>query len=403
MSDLEAPERPDRTRRDHGRPEHDFLLRCLQETFHDGPRIERHRDDDFDWEYLLRLAEEHRLAPLVYRRLSGERVDSAPEPVIAALESRSQSVTFRNLNMMRTLQRTVDLFEEHGIRALPYKGPSLSAVVHDDVAFRGSKDLDVLLPETDVLAARDLLLENGFRPKQPLTGREMRTKLRGSRHVSVVNEDNIRIELHWRITGGRFPFDVDFERMWRNRTLIDVGNGTIPMISPDELVILLAVHGNHHCWSELAWLCDFTGVIETYDFDWSERLRSASRLGVERMLLVGFQLSHDLAGVEPPPIIQRRIRTDRSVMELSERVVDQFLWTTEPPALSRSQYRIKVRERPVDKLRMLTRQAFMPRQKDFDALPPLVQFYPAAVVCRPVRIGGVIASALADRLRQTRG
>lgn len=355
---------------------------------------------EFDWEYFLQLSAEHRLTPLVFRCLSAE--DSVPSSTLADLESRTRWITYQNLNMVRTLQRVFELFEAHDIRALPYKGPSLAVAVHDDITFRGSADLDVLLRKEDVLRTMDLLLANGFQPKNQLTAREKRVSLRSSRHLSVISEDDIKIELHWRVTRGHFPFDVDFDQMWASRGSIDIAGGTLPMISPDFLVVLLAVHGNHHCWTQLAWLCDFAGMVSAFDYDWLEVLRVASRHGGERMLLVSIQLVHDLVGVEIPPVVQRRIGSDPLVATLTEQVKHEFLWKTEFQPLAKTRYQFRIRERFMDKFRIIALLAVLPTTRDYEPLPASIQFYPLAVLCRLIRLASSTGTSLVDLFRKTK-
>ncbi|MDG5819712.1 nucleotidyltransferase family protein [Natronococcus sp. A-GB7] len=381
------------------RPEHRFLLRCVRQTTHDVPRVEPPAADEFDWEYFRRLANDHRLASLVNRCLTDEAKAAIPDAVVADFESIAEWVTYRNLGMIGTTRAVLSLLEARGISALPYKGPVLAAVVHGDLAFRGSKDVDVLLPKAEISAARETLLANGFRPKDPSAIGTEPGEMGSNRHSTVVSEDDIRVELHWRITGNRFPFAVDFERLWRTRETADVGGTTMPIPSLDELVVPLAVHGNRHCWSELAWLCDFAGTVDARDFDWGDRLRAASDLGAKRMLLVGLGLVDLLTDVELPPIVRRHLRSDRVANELSKAVVTSFLWTAAPSTLATVRYMLRVRERPTDTLRAVARLALLPGRKDFELLPPRARYYPLAVACRPIRIAGTAGTNAAGRFR----
>ena len=368
-------------------PERSLLLECVRGWFGETktPISSESVGTDFDWDWFAKLAGEHRLSPLVYWRLTESGI-SVPESTMADLESHTEWVTFRNLNMVGTLHEAFELFEENGIRALPYKGPALAATVHQDLAFRASADLDVLLPKDQMIEARNLLLDHGFRPKREMSEQELQTSLRSSRHISVIDDDDIRIELHWRVTGGRFPFPVDFDELWAHRENVEVSGQTLPMLAPEDLVTLLAVHGNRHCWTQLAWLCDFAGVVETYEFDWGQVLREARVRGAERIVLIGLQLAADIVDIEIPTRAQQRIGEDWMVLRLAKRVEEEFLWV-QPQPLSSVRYRLQARERMGDRIRMTGRLAFLPSKMDFDFLPAWAQFYPLAVLCRPIRVG----------------
>ena len=384
------------TRAEHSRPEHALILRCVEQTIQDEHRVEPVHIDGFDWEYFFQTVKNHQITPLVYRCLSNGANHEIPPRVLDNLKTRMESIAFRNLKMTRTLHRVFEIFEEHDIRALPYKGPALSGAVYGDLAVRRWADLDILLSKEDVLTAREKLLDNGFQPKSPLTARKKRTVLRSARHVSVLTEDDIRIELHWTVTGRQFPFDFEFENLWATRTSADSTGAELPGISHEKLLLLLAVHGNRHCWQSLAWLCDVAGVVATTDFDWEHQLDVARRHGAKRMLLVGLALVRDLVGVECPSVVSEEIQADSAVMDLVRQVTETFLWEQKPADLRQLRYKFGVREQYADKFRMATRLAFSPTESDYDSMPATLQYYPLAVLYRPVRVARVGGESLKD-------
>src|SRR5215207_8041181 len=50
-----------------------------------------------DWEYVLRMALRHRVAPLVYRHLSDDRLEIVPEHILERLRDRVHANRLRNL------------------------------------------------------------------------------------------------------------------------------------------------------------------------------------------------------------------------------------------------------------------------------------------------------------------
>ena len=261
------------------RPEHHLLLECARWAIHhkasSAEAPEPDVPDGFDWEYFARQARAHSMAAPAYRWLV-DRPLNVPEPVETALADRAERATYDALEMVRTLHRVFDVLEASDVRALPYKGPTLRAAVHDDVAFRETADLDVVVPRTDVRAARAALLEAGFRPRNELDDLALRTHVRGARHTAAVSDSGVIVELHWRVTAGQFPFPVDFERLWAGRETVDVGGEALPTMRSTDHLALLSVHGNRHCWSGLCWLCDFAAAVRTFDVDWERLLESAA-------------------------------------------------------------------------------------------------------------------------------
>jgi hypothetical protein len=342
------------------------------------------------------------MAAPTYRWLAGRPDLDVPEPVETALADDAERATYDALEMVRTLHRVVDLLDRNDIRALPYKGPTLRAAVHDDIAFRRAADVDVLVQRPDVRAAREALLAAEFRPRNEFDDLALRTHVRGARHTAVVSDSGVRVELHWRATVGQFPFPVDFERLWARRESIEVGGEPLPTMRPTDHLALLSVHGNRHCWRGLCWLCDFAAAVRTFDVDWEQLLASAAERGGERMLLVGCELADRLLEVDPPAAVERRREHGDAVDALASRVEKQFLWMDRPAPLDAVRYGFAVRERWRDRTRRAALLAVLPNRNDLAVLPESVRYYPLAVAVRPFRVVGEAGRLLGERVAAQR-
>lgn len=376
------------------RPEHSLLLGAARWALEGDATVDV--PGGVDWKYVGRQAKDHSMAAPVYRWLSTRPDLDVPPAVLDPLEAEARRATYGALDMASTLHRVLDVFDAHGVRALPYKGPTLRAAVHDDVAFREAADIDVLLPRADVPTARAALVEAGFTPRVDLTDRELRTHLRGGRHTALVSESDVIVELHWRATIGHFPFPVDFEALWADRTSVEVAGEQLPAIPPEELLLLLAVHGNRHCWRGLCWLCDFAAAVGTFDVDWDRLLARAADRGGERMVRVGVELADRLLGVDQPAAVRER-PSDDAVDDLATRVEERFLWEASLDTLPALRYKFAVRERRRDRVRMAARLAALPNRNDIDVLPRPLRYYPLAVLARPFRVSAKAAGLLLER------
>ena len=337
------------------------------------------------------------MAAPAYRWLTDRPLD-VPEPVETALADRAERATYDALEMVRTLHRVFDLLEASDVRALPYKGPALQAAVHDDIAFREVADLDVLVPRTDIRAARAALLEAGFEPWDELDDLALRTPVGGPQHTVAVSDSGVIVELHWQVATGHFTFPVDFERLWAGRETVDVGGETLPTMRSADHLALLSVHGNKHCWSGLCWLCDFAAAVRTFDIDWERLLESAAERGGERMLLVGCELADRLLDVDPPAAVERRRARGDAVDALAKRVEKRFLWASQHDELELFSYRFAVRERWRDRVRGTARTLALPNRIDLEALPERARYYPLAVAVRPFRVAIKVGQLLAERV-----
>ena len=151
-------------------PTRQFLIRCLRAflAVEGGPPFDGVIEEEkVDWNFLLQLASWHKVTPLLYRSLQ-----AAPEPVLIRLKTYVRSALVHSLLLTGELLRLLKRFEAQGIPAIPLKGPALASFLYGDMALRQSVDIDILLRQEYIPAARRLLLSLGYQPEYQLTRRQ---------------------------------------------------------------------------------------------------------------------------------------------------------------------------------------------------------------------------------------
>jgi hypothetical protein len=254
-----------------------------------------------DWPFFLRLAASHGLGPLVHRHLEALGEAVVPRAVFARLWCSYEAAARRNGTMAAELSRIADLFEYHGIRAIPYKGPALAQAVYGDLALREFNDLDILLRAGDLDAAKSLLVADGYSPEFELKPRAQASLLRSKAqyHLALLHPvSGVMVELHWK-TDPDFPVEsLCGERLWSERP----SDGSTELgFAPAELLLVLCLHGGKHRWARLAWLVDIAELIrQSPQLDWAQLGRMARTLRAERRLRLGLDFAQRLLGVELP-------------------------------------------------------------------------------------------------------
>jgi Uncharacterised nucleotidyltransferase len=118
------------------RPEAQLLL-YLSRTTVNSDTIHRTQTllqtTTIDWADLLQLAEQHGVMPLLSENLIPLAVepigrDAIPSFVVDKLQQTSQANTLRNLFLVRELSKLLNLLEQQGVPAIPFKGPTLAAL-----------------------------------------------------------------------------------------------------------------------------------------------------------------------------------------------------------------------------------------------------------------------------------
>jgi hypothetical protein len=147
------------------RPEIHILLRCARSRFdtEGAKQLKSLIHKNIDWTYLLQLALAHRVMPSLHSALNSTCPDAVPAPILERLRDYFYANVGRNLFLTQKLLELLQAFESHGIPAIPYKGPTLAALIYGDLALRQIGDLDILVREPDYEKARRLLISKHFR------------------------------------------------------------------------------------------------------------------------------------------------------------------------------------------------------------------------------------------------
>ena len=245
------------------RPELDILLGATS-AFVDSSAQERIRqllDGSIDWDFLLESAQRHRIVPLLNRALRAAGENRIPAPVQAKLHAASFENVWRSLMLISETAESLELFMSNGIQGLPYKGPALSILLYGDTALRQCGDLDILVPEKDVPKAMHLLTARNY---VCVTTHASADKDRRF----VRGDGRVVVELHWAVTSQNFACRFEVERLWHDLSPVKLAGRSVAHVSPENLLLILTVHGTKHNWERLLWILDIAQFVRVYpDFD----------------------------------------------------------------------------------------------------------------------------------------
>jgi hypothetical protein len=227
---------------------------------------------DTDWRALLSLAETHGVLPLVHQSLLDRSIEIPDFFAAAVRESRKAAGIFA-----AELESLLKEFAERGIEVLALKGPVLGAMLYGDVTARSCNDLDVLVRGDDYQRSEALLLDLGFIACSTLDDYHRRFLRRG-----------VPVELHFDIASPRhFPFDVD--GVWNRSRVEDFRGAPVRVMSDDDLILFLCLHGLKHGFFRLIWILDVARALQRLQ-NYEELVRRAQSEGLEPWLLIGCEV-----------------------------------------------------------------------------------------------------------------
>src|SRR5882672_6120806 len=381
------------------RSEHELLICAARRALDEGmaKRLRQLLRSDLDWEYLVAMAHNHCLTPLLYFHLNAVGQSLVPRNVMSRLEGANYRNTRANLFLTGELLRVLKLLEEDGIRAVPFKGPTLALRAYGDVGLRQFGDLDILVHRKDILKVKEILINRGFKSTLELTNTQQAALLRFDCAYNFDNKQGVVLDVHWDFVERHFSFDIDVNRVWDRLEPVTVSGKQLLTLSAEDLLLILCLHGFTHLWERLGWICDVAILIDSRkDLNWQLVLENATTLGARGILSLGLLLAGDLLDASIPPEVSKSLQPDARVKRLAGQVREQLFTERSRPAglFAEANTLVSLRERRLDRLRSCLRLATTPRSYDWMFLSVPDSLFFLYYLVRPLRLAGKYGAKL---------
>jgi len=373
-------------------PEKQFLAYCA----HSQPdpslkqKIAELLERNLDWEYILDQAEENSITPMVSRQLQAIATGGMPASAADRLKDACRANTIRCLFLSAELIKILDLFRSHGIQAIPYKGPVLAVQAYDDVTLREFEDLDIILRQSDLPKAHEVMLGLGYRPKYDwiLSAGAATSAVPGEYNYRD-EERRVMVELHTELTLRHFPRPPDLDDLSTRLVSVKLNDREIQTFSVEDGLPILCIHGAKDFWERFSWIADISELVRRYpDLNWDITIQRAKALNAERMLHVGLALAAGLLDAPVASEIRRRVQADQTandvVSEIANRLMGFNYRSLDAPG--RFNFRRRMVPGTFEGWRYAMRLSVVPAEEDWQMmrLPgPLAALY---IALRPLRL-----------------
>jgi hypothetical protein len=376
-----------------------LLCECARVELDDSgaERVGRLLARPLDWRRLLRRASVHgdtSLLAWLARRLDGIAGRTRDE-----LQDHLRRNTRHNVALAGELLRLDTLLRDHGIIALPFKGPALTAMLYGHLGLREFVDLDLLVRTHDVPTACRALETDGYRPSIELTPAQKSAYVRTRYDFAFRRAgDTLAVELHWRIVPAHFGVRLDYPGLWDRCGETSLAGRPVSTLSNEDLLIALAVHGTKHLWERLTWVTDIAELLrKAPGLDWDDLWRRAEDSRSQRMLGVALALAVDLLDAPLPAEVVRRALSDRGVNPLVCEVERRL---SEPPSTlwNDASFHIRAHRYRRDRWWYLAGFVVATTPADWAVVPLPRRLFPLYYLIRLVRVvakyGGAATRAL---------
>ncbi|PSB01653.1 nucleotidyltransferase domain-containing protein [Merismopedia glauca] len=353
------------------------------------------KEPEINWENFLKLAQDHRVIPLVGRSLQNISPSVVPQAISQQLAGYVSNQTRQSLLLTRELVNILQLLEKEQVLAIPFKGACLAAFAYGKIANRTFSDLDILLHRADIPKAIEILLNNRYRDRYQLTPAEIAERWERHHEWDLIKDNGlVALDLHWGFTERPIYFPLNLDDLQPRLEPFNLVGKQVLSFSATDTLLILCVNGSKECWHKLLRICDIAALISSHsEIDWEQLLKTATQLGSRRMVFLGLILAQELMGTVLPELVLKAIEKDKKgkllAIEIENRLflgIDQSLGQVDT-----SRYYLKMRERWRDRLWYIYHLVkysggLTPSQRDRDliSLPPGLSFF--YYFLRPLRV-----------------
>lgn len=342
-------------------------------------------------QHTLALANAHGILPLVYKTLQNHHVSHFMyDDTLSAFKQHYLTIAHKNMLMSAELIKISNLLSQNSIEALAFKGPALSQMAYGDITLRQFGDLDILIKKSDISSMIDLLIAHGYTPQIEL-GSTMKASFIDT--LTVIgfykNTTQTLIEVHWDLLSKNYAITWDDNALWAQKKECVINHTNIPVLTPQEQILYLCVHGSKHLFERLEWICDIDRSARAYpDMDWTALLQTAEKCGIKRMFCLGLALCEQFFELTLPETIQDEIQKDKTIPKLMQKIIEINFSDSTKEGKTYGYFLLmwQMRENLSDKLRFTWYAFFAPQFDDyiFIKLPKYLGFlYP---LVRPYRL-----------------
>lgn len=304
----------------------DLILWCARVQ---SDALEENSLDNFDWARFLQQLHYHRIFPVVIPALNKSNSAFFPEFVTESLLKSSNLDKRKILRLNFECSRVMKALSEQGVRAIFYKGITLSHLAYSSPFLRTFDDLDILVCEADYLKPQKILSQYGYiSPDFPTLSREGADNFRHyAGEYSLVNpKGTICLDIHSRLLGGgSIGFSKQFGHVWERAVEIDCSTGKTLTLCVEDLLLYLCLNGLKDGWESLRTVCDIDRLIRnSHEMNWTLVLSEAKRLKLERSFRLALLISIELLQTPIPSLVSECLDEDSLAVSLKNRVCRQI-------------------------------------------------------------------------------
>jgi hypothetical protein len=304
----------------------------------------------------------------------------------AKLERNTANFMLLSTDLIKVLR----ILRARGIPVVPLKGPVMAITLFNEIPWRDSCDLDLLVHRADVGRAKDALIEAGYQLDSQLRSGEENAAFHWRSQLVLFRDDaSPAIDLHWELLPSLFPCARYFDSVWEHLQNATFHDQEILTLSAEDQLFFLCAHAARHSWHNLRHAVDVARLIYVRpDLDWDSVIR-AGRDSDGTVLALGLWVVNRLLKVELPETALRYANDAIGGKPFASQLLERMMTITPDQYETSSELRLQLRLAAGwwPKLRCAAGYVLLPTAADGELRLPASLFF-LYYLYRPVRLTG---------------
>ena len=286
------------------------------------------------------------------------------------------------------LIKVLRILQARGIPVVPLKGPVLAVALFNEIPWRESCDLDLLVRRADVGRAKDALIEAGYQLDSQLRSGEENDAFHWRSQLVLFRDDvSPALDLHWELLPSLFPCARYFDSVWERLQNATFHGQEILTLSVEDQLFFLCAHAARHSWHSLRLAVDVARLIYVRpDLDWDSVIR-AGRDSDGTVLALGLWIVSHLLDVSLPESAMRYANEAIDGKPFASQLLERMMSVTPDQYENSSELRLQLRLAAGwwPKLRCAAGYVLLPTDADGALRLPASLFF-LYYLYRPVRL-----------------
>ena len=331
-------------------------------NFQEQHIVSRYINEFFDNETFIQISKKHGILPIIYKNLKDIN-STTNKQLISKLNKNYQDIAKTNILKSAELLRVIYLLKKHHIKALAFKGPTLSILAYGDITMRQFGDIDILIDKKDIYKIDNILLSNGYKRYLNLSNKQEKIWIENAHDIGYIQTSNhTHLELHWAFLDDDYPLHLELEKFWEDTQTITINNKKVQTFSNENLLYYLCIHGSKHLWERIEWIKDIDLMIRTQDIDW-DKLISRINPDFNKMFYLGIILTNKLYETPIPIHIEEKILTYYKLHKIVEFIIES--WHTPKSKLQQTKIILQLFPNTKTKLKYLYKILIKPSMNEY--------------------------------------